>query len=1083
MGMILGMSTNSFNPVPTQPDLPTLDKDVQKLWSSKQISQKIMQPRGSAKPWVFYDGPPGTNGKPHIGHIMQSSLKDVWPRFKTMQGYWVMRKAGWDTHGLPIELTAEAELGISGKRDIEKFGVTKFINYCRDTVLRFRQDWVDAITKLGRSVDFENDYLTMSNEFIQSDWWILKQAFTKGLMYKDYKILPYCCRCGTGLSSHEVAQGYQDVSDLTITAKFKLADNPAKAVLAWTTTPWTLLGNVALCVGDEIAYVEIKQEQAKNPEETLILAEGALERLSKKLGSYSIVNRFTGKDLVGKTYIPLWQHEAGASDITKSLDNGKELGSLDIYKIVSDSFVTTEDGTGVVHLALYGDDDFRLIKKFGIKRVQHVAEDGQCGASCGQYAGRFFREESLAVDIVKDLAARDLLFDKYRYEHSYPHCWRCKTPLMYFARSSWFLRTSQLKEQMLAENSKINWQPPHIQTGRFGNWLENNVDWAISRERYWGSPLNIWTNQEDPNDQICPSSLRELRELGAYFEKTGEPLPSELDLHIHVLDDVVIKNDKGQLYRREKGVLDCWFNAGAMPWGQHGYPEKPGSEEIFAQQYPADFICEAIDQTRGWFYTLLAVSTIVNGKSSFKNVICTELILDANGKKMSKSLGNVIPPVPLIDKYGADAVRWTFYESDPWQVKRYSEELPKEALRSVIIPIWNCYSFFVTYALIDNWKPSAQNDLKSCTLSELDRWLLSALAGTINEVTSALESFDVSRASHKIAEFVEGLSNWYIRRSRRRFWKSEDDRDKNAAYVTLYETLTTLASLIAPLCPFLSEAMYQNLVRQVNQSAPESVHLTDWPDSNRFPRAEQLEKETAIIQETASLGRALRVEHDLKVRQPLQRLTFAPKDRSLVAGLTRHLDSLAEELNVKKVEVVEDASSFVQLVGKPNWRGLGPKLGDKMKQAAPVIMGLTAEQLETLDKGMTVDIKVAGATFALGKEDVVIEHKASADVVVHTGKSVSVALSTEITTALAIEGDARELVSIIQRHRKSSGLDIADRINLGVSGGPKLEEAVASHKDYIQRECLATTISAPAIGATNYDMNGEAIWVSVEVAS
>jgi isoleucyl-tRNA synthetase len=1047
---------STFRPVPTEIDFSANDHTILQLWKDRRVFKRSEELNAKGgKPYVFYDGPPGTNGRPHIGHIMQSALKDVWPRYKTMRGFTAKRKAGWDTHGLPVELTAEAELQLKSKREIESFGVDKFVDHCRKTVLRFRSDWVNAMTRLGRFCDFDNDYLTMSSDFIQSDWWVMQRAWEQGLLYKDYKILPYCARCGTGLSSHEVAQGYRDVTELTITAKFPFLDDPSVSMLAWTTTPWTLLGNTALCVGPEIEYSLVRLATG----EGVILASALVEKNAKGLGSgYSIEKTFLGQELIGRRYSALW-----------SADHWPQDGR--VHEVVGDSYVTTEDGTGIVHLAMYGEDDFRLIKQGGFKRIQHVGADGIIGPlGPDTFQGRFFKEPELDVDIVKDLAARGRLFDKYRHEHSYPHCWRCGTPLMYFAKSSWFIKTTALRDKMLAANAEIKWYPEHIRDGRFGKWLENNVDWAVSRDRYWGSPINIWTNESDPDDRRCYASVAELQKAGAFLESTGGPVPADLDLHIPAIDDVVIRGENGQLYRRETGVLDCWFNAGIMPWGQYGYPAKEGSVEEFEGQYPADFICEAIDQTRGWFYTLLAASTLVTGSSSFKNVICTELILDTNGKKMSKSLGNVIDPLPLVEKFGADAVRWTFYDSDPWQVKRYAEELPREALRAIFIPIWNCYSFFVTYANLDDWDPRKAG---AAPRAELDRWILSSLRGCEAKIVEGLENYDIRKVSAAMSEFVEGLSNWYIRRSRRRYWKSENDGDKAAAYSTLYEVLVTLSKLMAPLCPFLAETIYQNLVHDLDSTTPDSVHLAPWPNLQHLRQESELEQEIGVIQEAASLARALRVEHDLKVRQPLQTLLLVPQNPGIAARLERHLGTLLEEVNVKEARIVADSADFVTVTLKANWPRLGPRYGKLMKALGTVIPTLGVDAVQRLRSGQSVDVSVDGQSVTLEPDDVSIVSTAKAGLAAQSGSNVTVALSTELTPALIAEGHARELVSVIQRHRKSEGYEISDQIELTVTAPPELKIALETNEELITRECLVKSLSlregTPSAGV---DVNG-----------
>lgn len=1052
-----------FKPAPTSIDFAQNDHAILKFWQDNQIFKKSESRNAGKRSFVFYDGPPGTNGVPHIGHVMQSALKDVWPRFKTMQGFCSVRKAGWDTHGLPVELTAEADLGLKSKKDIEAHGVREFVEHCRNTVLRFRDDWVKMINRVGRFCDLENDYLTMSNDFIQSDWWVMKQAFDKNLLYKDFKIVPYCCRCGTGLSSHEVAQGYKDITDLTITAKFRLIDDPSTAILAWTTTPWTLLGNLALTVGPEIEYskVQVGNSDGESPE-TVILATALIEKNKKALGrNYTVTGTVLGKELVGKRYQPLWEPTNWPADGVA-------------HEVVSDDFVSTEDGTGVVHMAMYGADDFRIIKKFGIKRVQHVSADGHVNdTGPEQYRGKFFREEGLDVEIVKDLAARKLLFDKYRYEHSYPHCWRCSTPLMYFARSSWFIQTTAFRDTMLAENDTINWQPPHIQKGRFGKWLENNVDWAVSRDRYWGSPLPIWTSEKDSSKRRAFSSIAELQAAGAYLESSGKPIAGEFDLHLPYIDDVVVKDADGTIFRREAGVLDCWFNAGVMPWGQFGYPAKPGSEKEFEGQFPADFICEAIDQTRGWFYTLVAVSALVTGKTCFKNVICTEHVLDGNGEKISKSKGNVINPFPLFEKFGADAVRWTFYDGDPWQAKRYPTDLPKESLRAVFIPIWNCYSFFVTYANLDGWDPRKSTKTEP---SELDRWILSALRTTILEVTEGLESYDVSRSATAISTFVESLSNWYIRRSRRRFWKSENDGDKNAAYTTLYHVLIKLTHLLAPMAPFLSETMYDNLVKSVNPDAAESVHLCDWPAHADLTHEPALEEEIGLIQEAASLARALRVESNLKIRQPLQKLVVIPQNPAIAARLSRHLSSLVEEVNVKEVSVAIDSADFVTMTVKPIWPKLGPRYGKMMKQLGEAIPSIAAADIAALRGGKSVLLNVAGTDVTLEPDDVAILNQAKPGLVAQSGKHVTVALTTELTPELIGEGHARELISVIQRQRKSDNFNISDQIRVLVRGDPAIMAAARDYKDLIAKECLAVDMQivddAGVKDASGIDVNG-----------
>ncbi len=1036
-----------------------------KFWDENEIFLKTDQERQGCPEFVFYDGPPGTNGVPHIGHMLQSALKDLWPRFKTMRGYHVIRKAGWDTHGLPIELTAEKELKLASKRDIQSYGEEKYIDYCRSTVFRYKETWEKAIRRIGRFLDMDNPYMTLTNDYIQSDWYLLKLAWKKKLkpdqteaqingksprfLYKDYRILPYCARCGTSLSNFEVAEGYKDVTDLTLTAKFPVAGEANLFFAAWTTTAWTLLSNVALAVGPDIDYVAVQLKEDTSggkAGQKIILAKERLESYQKQLSEYEIVWTKKGRDLQGMKYYPLWDWQEDKY----------------AHRVLADEYVTTEDGTGIVHLALYGEDDFRLIRQGGFPLVQNVDEDGYCKDSAGQFAGRYFKDENLDIDILKDLHSRDLLLGKEKHEHSYPFCYRCNAALMYFARPGWFIRTASYRDEMLKANSHINWQPGHIKEGRFGNWLENTIDWNVTRERYWGSPLPLWTC-DDPECQgeLCVGSLDELRRSAIedvdkilFNQKIGE-----IDLHKPLIDRVHIPCPEcGKPMTRENFVLDSWFNAGLMFIGQWGYPSTPGSREIFDKQYPADFICEAIDQTRGWFYTLLATSTLFgmeNGLpedqwSCYKNVICTELVLDNEGLKMSKSKGNVIDPSILFDELGADATRWSFYTSNPWNVKRFSLDQARESVRDMLLPIWNAYSFFITYVHVDKWTPSAEETPSD---HPLDRWIIGELTRLNRDVTSSLEKYDVAPAAWACTKFLDQLTNWYIRRSRRRFWKSEDDQDKQNAYATLYRALKDFSLLLAPFMPIISEEIYQNLVRSIDKSAPESVHLAKWPQPVLNEIDEELASRMDIARKIVRAGRDLRQKHSVKVRQPLEDIKVV-----IPNGAVTNVDGLRElildELNVKDLCILSGDDELIQLKAKPNFRTLGPKYGKNVNHTAGIIRSLNENQIRQLENNFAIDVE----DIQLAPEDIIIDRAAPEDVAVSEVEGVTVALNLKLSDDLIDEGRSRELVHLIQNMRKDADLNVADRIRLSYHTDGELDRAIQSQLDWIKSETLATEV-------------------------
>jgi isoleucyl-tRNA synthetase len=1096
-----------LKPVPNKLDLPAIDRELLDFWKTNRIFQKSVEHAAPKGDWVFYDGPPGTNGVPHVGHMMQSALKDLWPRFKTMQGYRVLRKAGWDTHGLPIELTADRELGFKSKRDVDRYGVQKYIDYCRQTVFRYKSLWEEAITKIGRFVDLENAYATYQPYYIQSDWWTLKQAWNLRLegeaaeqaqrlgqssryLYRDYRVMAYSPRTGTTLSNFEVAQGYEDITEITLYVKFRLKekqDGHDVYLTAWTTTPWTLLSNLAVAVHPEIEYVTVELLEdcdAGKAGERLILAQARHQALVPMLGKHHIVGHQLGSDLAGKAYEPMWEW----------LPSDHETA----MRVVTDDYVTALDGTGLVHLAYYGEDDFRILRKHGIPLVLAVDSNGMVADFVKPFAGRWFRDETLDVDILKALHEKGLLIAKEKYTHSYPFDYRTGHPLMYFPRPAWFIRTTALREMMIEANRLIGWRPEHIREGRFGNWLENISDWNVTRERYWGSPLPVWVPEDgNLNDAVCVESLAELRRL---VEKSGGKLPDNFDPHKPQIDEITLRTKDGRVMRREDFVLDSWFNAGLMPWGQYGYPAEPGSDAQFRAQYPCDFICEGLDQTRGWFYTLLACSCLVakaqwedakrkgererenfwsdpHNWSSYKNVICTELVLDHEGQKMSKSKGNVVDPVTLFEKFGADPVRWLFYASNPWNAIRFGEEEISEAVRAVILPLWNSYSFFVTYARIDQWQP--QKGSTDPTL--MDRWIVSEYHRMVEKVTAALEDFDVASAAAAISRFLDLLTNWYIRRSRRRFWKSESDTDKAAAYATLYDVLSGLLHVLAPLLPFLSEHIYRNLVCGLNPDAPESVHLAAFPVANPELRDPDLENRMERVLEAVTLARALRQERNLKIRQPLTSMVWVVPDEASEVELAPFLRLMADELNVKSVKLRHDDRDLVTRSATANFKVLGKKVGGYMPEVAKAVSGMTEEQIQAVENGDRFRL----GEFELGRDDILIRCSERPGLALRSDGFMTVALDTELTPELEAEGLAREVIHHIQNLRKQSGFDIADRITLEVQPhSPHLEAALVRHKRYICQETLALDFELKStVTGTTLEANGHTATVAVRRAN
>jgi len=1010
-------------PVSSKVSFPELDHDVLKLWDEKDIFQRTISEREGCPDYIAYDGPPGTNGVPHIGHIMQSALKDLWPRYYTMKGYRILRKAGWDTHGLPVELTAEKELGLHSKHDIEEYGIEKYIDYCRKTVFRYKDAWTKTIQRCGRFLDVEDYYATLTTDYIQTDWWVLKQAWEKGLLYQGKRVMPHCTRCGTSLSSHETAQGYEDITDISLYVKFAVIGMENTYFIAWTTTAWTLLSNVALAVNPNLKYATVRVGNDR-----FILAEERLEDMSDFLGDYTIESSQTGRSLEGLSYKPLWRF----------LD---DVGG-GAHQVVVDEYVTAEDGSGIVHLALYGEDDFRIIKEKDIPMVQSVDINGIIIDEVEPFAGRWFKEEGLDVEILKNLLDNGLLLGKKKLTHSYPHCYRCDTPLMYFAKSAWFIATSRIKDHLLTANEDINWFPNHIKKGRFGNWLENVVDWNISRERYWGSPLPIWTCP-DCGEQLCVGSLEELSNL------LPEPLPDDFDPHKPGIDNIELTCGKcSSKMIHEPEVLDPWFNAGIMPWGQWGYPAAEGSEGTFNNQYPCDFICEAIDQTRGWFYTLLVASTLLTNRSSYKNVICTEHILDSDGHKMSKSRGNIVEPIGVCEEFGGDAVRWNFYAVHPWTVRRFKNDDMIEALKQILIPFWNAYSFFTTYALVDGWKPI--QDLTS-SRHELDRWILSRLEGLRQEVEDGLQNYDVSRAAGAIATHIDELTNWYIRRSRRRFWKSEDDSDKRDAYNTLYFELKNLNRIMAPFLPFTTEAVFQNLERGFEKDSPDSVHLCYWPDENADLRSKPLEEAMELTRRISSIGRALRNEGGVRVRQPMKEVVVSGVSDEFVR---EYGDLIMDELNVKSFRVEPDPKALFSYSAKGDFKTLGPRFGKNVKAVIQAIQDLGDDELDQLVKDGRISIDEESIEIT----DVILTQEPAEGYWVRSEGDLTIAIDQNINKELHSEWLAREFVHHVQNLRREKDLEVTQRIRIDFCGNGEFIVAIKKNHDYICTETLANDL-------------------------
>ncbi|WKZ50291.1 MAG: isoleucine--tRNA ligase [Anaerolineales bacterium] len=1045
----------SFKSVSPKLDVTAMEEAVLKIWKREDVFKKTVERRQGAPEYVFYEGPPTANGKPGVHHVLARAFKDMFPRYKIMRGYRVSRRGGWDTHGLPVEIEVEKRHGFKNKQDIEAYGVAKFNAECRKSAFDYIQDWERLTDRIAFWVDLETAYVTFTNDYIESVWNILKNFWDRDLLYKGYKVVPYCPRCGTTLSDHEVALGYDEATDPSVFVRMPLADKPDTSLLVWTTTPWTLPGNVAVAAHPDVEYVTV--ERAVNgKKEKLILAKPLLEKVFRG-EEVKIVDAFKGRKLKGQKYLPLFTF----------LPPDKPA-----HYVVLGDFVTTEDGTGLVHMApAFGAEDMQAALEFDLPVLMTVLPDGTFIPEVTPWRGVFVKDADPMI--IRDLDDRGLLFRAESYTHTYPFCWRCKTPLLYYARDAWYIRTSRFKERMVELNKTIHWTPDHIRDGRFGNWLENNIDWALSRERYWGTPLPVW-ECEDCKDRECVGSVDELSKFA------GRDL-NELDLHRPYVDEVAWDCKKcGGRMQRVPDLIDVWFDSGSMPYAQWHYPFE--NQEKFKQQFPADFICEAVDQTRGWFYSLHAISSLLMDSVSFKNVICLGLILDGEGRKMSKSLGNIVDPWDVLKVHGADAFRWYLYTATPpGQERRFSPELVGSVVRDFTLLLWNVYSFFVTYANLDKWKPEAQANLR---YSSLDQWLLSELNVLVREVTAGYEEYEVTRATRPIQEFVEKLSTWYLRRSRRRFWKSESDSDKQAAYSTLYAALVTVAKLLAPAMPFLADELYQNLVRSADADAPESIHLARWPETDVSRIDETLNRDMATVMKLVSLGHSARQKANRKVRQPLSEAAFSVGNVSERKAVEAFAELIADELNVKRVRLLDSSTEAVAHTIKPLPKQLGQKYGNKFPAIQKAILAMDAESAaRTLMDGVPLKVEAGGETFEVLDDEVEVKAVAKEGFAVAEEGAYVAALVTELTPELVREGLAREFVRRAQDLRKSAELDVADRIRMFVVASEGLKAAVEEHRDYVTSETLTVDLQfmpPPADAFTASDsFDGETLTVGL----
>ena len=1046
-----------YRKVDTNLNFVDREKEVEKFWKDNKIFEKSMDSRKEGETYTFYDGPPTANGKPHIGHVLTRVIKDMIPRYRTMKGYMVPRKAGWDTHGLPVELEVEKKLGLDGKEQIEEYGMEPFIQQCKESVWKYKGMWEDFSSTVGFWADMEHPYVTYDNNFIESEWWALKEIWEKGLLYKGFKIVPYCPRCGTPLSAQEVSQGYKTVKERSAIVRFKVVGEDAY-FLAWTTTPWTLPSNVALCVNPDEIYCKVKAADGY----TYYMAEALLDKVLGKLAkddepAYEILEKYKGTDLERREYEPLFActGEAAAKQHKKA------------HFVTCDNYVTMSDGTGIVHIApAFGEDDSRVGREYDLPFVQFVDGQGNMTKET-PYAGVFVKKADPMV--LTDLDKEGKLFDAPKFEHDYPHCWRCDTPLIYYARESWFIKMTAVKDDLIRNNNTINWIPESIGKGRFGDWLENVQDWGISRNRYWGTPLNIWQCECGHMESV--GSRQDL------YEKSGDERAKTIELHRPYIDDITMKcPDCGKTMHRVPEVIDCWVDSGAMPFAQHHYPFE--NKELFEQQFPADFISEAVDQTRGWFYSLLAESTLLFNKAPYKNVIVLGHVQDENGQKMSKSKGNAVDPFDALNKYGADAIRWYFYiNSAPWLPNRFHGKAVVEGQRKFMSTLWNTYAFFVLYANIDNFD-ATKYTLNYDKLPVMDKWLLSKLNTMVKTVDADLDSYKIPEAARALQEFVDDMSNWYVRRSRERFWAKGMEQDKINAYMTLYTALVTVAKAAAPMIPFMTEDIYQNLVRSIDADAPESIHLCDYPKVNEAWIDKDLEANMEELLEIVVLGRACRNTANIKNRQPIGTM-YVKAEKAMDKFYT---DIIADELNVKEVKFADDVESFISYSFKPQLRTVGPKYGkllNGIRTALSEIDG-TAAMKELRDNGVLV-LDIAGNRVELAEEDLLIETAQSEGYVTETDGETSVVLDTNLTPELIQEGFVREIISKVQTMRKEAGFEVMDKIIVYAKDNDKIMDIMKANQDEIKREVLAENIIlGEAEGYTKeWNINKEAVTLGV----
>lgn len=1047
-----------FESVSTNLGFVDREKKTLEFWKENHIFEKSMEQREGSRVYTFYDGPPTANGKPHIGHVLTRVIKDMIPRYRTMKGYYVPRKAGWDTHGLPVEIEVEKLLGLDGKDQIEQYGIAPFIDKCKESVWKYKGMWEDFSGTVGFWADMEHPYVTYHDDYIESEWWALRQIWDKGLLYKGFKIVPYCPRCGTPLSSAEVAQGYKDVKERSAIARFKVVGEDAY-ILAWTTTPWTLPSNVALCVNPEYTYAKVKAADVY----TYYMAKELLDTVLGKLAkdgapAYEILETFTGKELEYKEYEPLFDC---AVDVCKK--QGKKA-----YYVVCDTYVTLTDGTGVVHIApAFGEDDSKVGKKYDLPFVQLVDSKGNMTAET-PYAGVFVKKADPMI--LDDLRAKGLLFDAPKFEHSYPHCWRCDTPLIYYARESWYIRETAVKDDLIRNNNTINWIPESIGKGRFGNWLENIQDWAISRNRYWGTPLPIW--ECECGHRHCIGSREEL------YKMSGDEKAKTVELHRPYIDEITIKCPEcGKEMHRVPEVLDCWFDSGAMPFAQYHYPFE--NKELFERQFPAQFISEAVDQTRGWFHSLLAESTLLFNKAPYQNVIVLGHVQDEHGQKMSKSKGNAVDPFDALKKHGADAIRWYFYSnSAPWLPNRFHDDAVIEGQRKFMGTLWNTYAFFVLYANIDKFDPTKYT-LDYDKLSVMDKWLLSKLSTLIKTVDTDLDTYKITETARALDNFVDELSNWYVRRSRERFWTPGMEQDKINAYMTLYTALVTVSKVAAPMIPFMTDEIYRNLVCSVDKTAPISVHLCDFPVANESYIDSKLEERMEDVLDIVVLGRACRNTAQIKNRQPIAKM-YIKADYTLPEYFT---DIIADELNVKSVEFANDVSAFTTYSFKPQLRTVGPKYGKYLGKIRELLSSVdgNAAMAELKANGVLV-LDLGDAKAELTEEDLLIESAQKPGFASNSDHGVTVVLDTNLTPELIEEGYMRELVSKIQTMRKESGFEVMDNIRVYISGSEIIKDIVRKNFDEIKGEVLAKDVVFDTEFATskNWDLNGQQVKLGVE---